>query len=115
MRLFKEMFVILIGVLAFIYLINPTAGVFEFIPDVIPVIGNIDEGTASLILISVLRYYGLDLSRLFGGRNGTAQNIPDLGRRNVQNQQGRVNPNTQTTDAQYQRLQQEEAQRKRNG
>ena len=112
MRLFKEMFIILAGVLSFIYLINPTAGFFELIPDVIPIIGNIDEGTASLILISVLRYYGLDLSRLFGGRNSTAQNIPDLGQRNMQNQQNRVNPN-KSTDAQYQHLQEEEAQRNR--
>lgn len=68
MRLFKEMFVILAGILAFIYMVNPTAGFIEFLPDNLPLIGNIDEGTAALILISVLRYYGLDLSRLFGGR-----------------------------------------------
>jgi hypothetical protein len=68
MRLLKEMFIILLGILSVIYLINPTAGFLEFIPDNLPIVGNIDEGTASLIIISVLRYYGLDLSRLFGGR-----------------------------------------------
>jgi hypothetical protein len=68
MRLFKEMFIILLGVMAFIYLVNPTAGFIEFLPDNLPLVGNIDEGTAALLLISVLRYYGLDLSRLFGGR-----------------------------------------------
>jgi len=68
MRLFKEMFVIFLGIAAFIYLVNPTAGFIEFLPDNLPLVGNIDEGTAALILISVLRYYGLDLSRLFGGR-----------------------------------------------
>jgi hypothetical protein len=67
-RVFKEMFIIFMGVLAFIYLVNPTAGIVEFIPDVLPFVGNIDEGTATLIIISVLRYYGLDLSRLFGNR-----------------------------------------------
>ncbi len=88
MRLFKEMFIIFLGIASFIYLINPTAGVFEFIPDVIPIIGNVDEGTASLILISVLRYYGLDLSRLFGGR--AAQQHPAIPtQREPQNQQGR--------------------------
>lgn len=70
MRLFKEMFVIFVGVLAFIYLVNPTAGFIELLPDNLPLVGNIDEGTAALLLISVLRYYGLDLSRLFGGRAG---------------------------------------------
>ena len=109
MRLFKEMFIILAGVLSFIYLINPTAGFFELIPDVIPIIGNIDEGTASLILISVLRYYGLDLSRLFGGR--AAQQHPLIPpQRNAQNQQSYTN-----SDTQYQHLQQEEARRNRNG
>jgi hypothetical protein len=67
-RLFKEMVVILLGVVAFIYLIYPSLGVFELLPDAIPLIGSVDEGTASLILISVLRYYGLDLTRLFGNR-----------------------------------------------
>ncbi len=67
-RFFKEMFVIFMGVAAFVYLIYPSFGVFELIPDALPLIGSIDEGTASLILISVLRYYGLDVTRLFGRR-----------------------------------------------
>lgn len=114
MRLFKEMFIILLGLAAFVYLIYPSLGVFELIPDALPLIGSIDEGTASLILISVLRYYGLDLTRLFGGR--AAQQHPLIPtQRDAQNQQGSVNPNTQPTDAQYQRLQQEEARRNRNG
>ncbi|MBZ0289533.1 MAG: DUF1232 domain-containing protein [Anaerolineae bacterium] len=88
MRLFKEMFIILVGVIAFIYLINPTAGFLEFIPDALPIIGNIDEASASLVLIGVLRYYGLDLSRLFGGR-GAQQHPMIPAQRNPQNQQGR--------------------------
>ncbi|MEO8610477.1 MAG: YkvA family protein [Chloroflexota bacterium] len=111
MRLFKEMFIILLGILAFLYLINPTAGVLEFIPDNLPIIGNIDEGFATAVLLGVMRYYGLDITRLFG-RKSTTQPI-NLGQRNTQNQQGYANVNTQPTDAQYQRLQQEEAQRNR--
>ena len=88
MRLFKEMFIILAGVLAGLYLINPTAGLFELIPDVVPIIGNLDEATASVIILSVLRYYGLDLSRLFGGR--ASQQHPLIPtQREPQNQQGR--------------------------
>jgi hypothetical protein len=67
-RFIKEMFIIFMGVAAFVYLIYPSLGVFELIPDALPLVGSIDEGTASLIIISVLRYYGLDVSRLFGSR-----------------------------------------------
>jgi hypothetical protein len=114
MRLFKEMFIVFLGLAAFVYLIYPSLGVFELIPDALPFVGSIDEGTASLVLISVLRYYGLDLSRLFGGR--ASQQHPLVpSQREAQKQQGNVNSNTQPTDAQYQRLQQEEARRNRNG
>lgn len=74
MRLFKEMFIILLGVASFLYLIFPSLGVFELLPDALPLVGSIDEGTATVLLISVLRYYGLDLTRLFGGR--TSQQHP---------------------------------------
>jgi hypothetical protein len=65
-RLFKDMVVVGIGALAGLYLINPTAGLFEFIPDVLPVVGNLDEATATLLVINVFRYYGLDVTRLLG-------------------------------------------------
>lgn len=38
----------------FIYILNPGMGVFEFIPDNIPGIGNLDEGLAFLMV-----YYGI--------------------------------------------------------
>ena len=85
MRLFKEMFIIFLGVLAFLYLINPTAGFLEFIPDALPLIGNIDEGVMTAVLLGVLRYYGLDFTR-FLGKHDTAQTIPG---QNPQNSQGR--------------------------
>ena len=53
------------GVVGLIYLLNPTAGVFELIPDNIPVIGNIDEASAALLVIAALRYFGFDLSKFF--------------------------------------------------
>lgn len=34
-----------------VYLVNPTAGVLEFIPDNIPFLGNIDEAGATTMLI----------------------------------------------------------------
>ena len=65
-RLMKDIFVIGLAALAGLYLINPTAGFLEFLPDNLPLIGNLDEATATLIVLNALRYFGLDLSRLFG-------------------------------------------------
>jgi uncharacterized membrane protein YkvA (DUF1232 family) len=64
----KRFFVGLSGVLSLIYLLNPTMGVFEFIPDNIPFIGNLDEATATMVLIAALRYFGWDVSDLFKKR-----------------------------------------------
>ena len=38
--------VYLLAILGLIYVLNPTAGILELIPDNIPVIGNLDEGVA---------------------------------------------------------------------
>ncbi len=65
-RLLKEMVIIGLGVIAFLYLMNPTLGILELIPDNLPLIGNLDEAGATLILLNTLRYYGLDLDHLFG-------------------------------------------------
>ncbi|HOZ39674.1 MAG: DUF1232 domain-containing protein [Flavobacteriales bacterium] len=64
----KNLLVGLAGVLALLYLLNPTLGVFEFIPDNIPLVGNLDEATASMVLLAVLRYFGWDIGNLFKNR-----------------------------------------------
>ncbi|MBK7384081.1 MAG: DUF1232 domain-containing protein [Flavobacteriales bacterium] len=61
----KSFFIALAGVLSFLYLLNPTFGVFELIPDNIPLVGNIDDATATMVLLGVLRYFGWDLTNLF--------------------------------------------------
>ncbi len=61
----KSIFVILAGLLSFFYILNPGAGIFELIPDNIPIIGNLDEATAVLVLLSCLRYFNIDLANLF--------------------------------------------------
>jgi len=61
----KSLFVILTGILSLLYILNPGAGIFELIPDNIPVIGNLDEATAVLILLSCLRYFNIDLANIF--------------------------------------------------
>lgn len=58
----KKLLVALAGLVSLIYLVNPTAGVLELIPDNMPIIGNLDEATAAAILLAALRYYGIDLT-----------------------------------------------------
>lgn len=50
---------------ALLYLINPTLGVFEFLPDNLPLIGNLDDGAAAALILGGLRYFGIDLLGLF--------------------------------------------------
>ena len=41
--------------LGVVYLLNPTGGVFELIPDLMPGIGNLDEAGATAAVIFALR------------------------------------------------------------
>jgi hypothetical protein len=78
-RIFKEMFIVGLAAAAGLYLLNPTAGIIEFLPDNLPLIGNLDEATAVLILANTARYYGLDLTRLYGRTQKTTDTryLPD--------------------------------------
>ena len=73
----KNIAVFIVGVVAFIYLINPTAGLLEFLPDNIPGIGNLDEATATFLLLSALTYFGFDVSHLFQRKEVPAKRIKD--------------------------------------
>lgn len=53
------------GALAFLYILNPTLGLFELIPDNIPLVGNLDDATATMVLLAALRYFGWDATELF--------------------------------------------------
>ena len=44
-----------------IYILNPTAGFFEILPDNLPIIGNLDEASAVLLILACLRHFGIDL------------------------------------------------------
>ena len=61
----KKILVGAIGLLATIYILNPTAGVFEILPDNLPLVGNLDEAAAVTLLLMCLRYFGIDLPGLF--------------------------------------------------
>jgi hypothetical protein len=62
----KKYLVATIGILAGLYLLNPGFGVFELIPDNVPFIGNLDEATATFLLLSALAHFGLDIRDIFG-------------------------------------------------
>jgi uncharacterized membrane protein YkvA (DUF1232 family) len=66
----KKPVVFLLGLLSAIYILNPTAGLFEFIPDNLPFIGNLDEAAAVALLLMCLKYFGIDLPNIF--RRGEA-------------------------------------------
>lgn len=50
---------IVIAVFCTIYLINPTLGVIELLPDNLPIIGNLDEATATAGLLYALSGLGV--------------------------------------------------------
>lgn len=59
MNFFKSAGYVLLGLVSVAYLLNPTAGVFELIPDNLPVIGNLDEVGAVLLLLKSLQHFGI--------------------------------------------------------
>lgn len=42
-------------VIAGIYLINPTGGLIELVPDIVPLVGNLDEAAATALLLFGIR------------------------------------------------------------
>ena len=61
----KKVVVFSVGLLATLYILNPTAGLFEFIPDNLPLVGNLDEAAAVALLLMCLSYFGIDLPNIF--------------------------------------------------
>jgi uncharacterized membrane protein YkvA (DUF1232 family) len=46
---------LVVAVLGVMYLLNPTGGVFEMIPDITPFIGNLDEAGVTTAVLFALR------------------------------------------------------------
>ena len=61
----KDLIVLGLGAVAVLYLIYPSLGIFELIPDATPLIGSLDEIAAAALLLNCLRYFGVDLTRFF--------------------------------------------------
>lgn len=53
-----------LAALSALYIINPSAGVFELLPDNLPGIGNLDEAAATTLLLSMLAYLGINIRPL---------------------------------------------------
>lgn len=61
----KSIVVIILGIISTLYLLNIGIGIFEFLPDNLPFIGNLDEAGAVALLLMCLRYFGFDLTKIF--------------------------------------------------
>ena len=71
----RSFIVLVVMVLSGFYLLNPGAGWIECVPDAFPLIGNLDEASAVLLFVACLRYFGVDLTRLFA-REPTPRTLP---------------------------------------
>ena len=55
----KTLGVATLGIIGIIYLLNPTAGILELIPDAIPITGNLDEAAAvALVGVGRVKFCG---------------------------------------------------------
>lgn len=71
----KNLAVVVIGLLATLYILNPGMGFFELIPDTVPLIGNLDEAAAVALLLMCLKYFGIDLPDIFRRGDATDKTI----------------------------------------
>lgn len=75
----KSLVALVLGIFSVLYLLNFGAGFIEFIPDNIPIIGNLDEVAATILLLRCLSYFGLNVSHLIGGLQRREKNITPPG------------------------------------
>ncbi len=61
----KNLAIFCSGLICTMYLMNAGLGIIEIVPDNFPLIGNLDEASATALLLSCLAYFGLDLTNLF--------------------------------------------------
>lgn len=64
-----------LGIFSLLYLFNLTFGGLEFIPDTLPIVGNIDEFTAVVLLANALKYFDIiDLTSIFKRNSASGTN-----------------------------------------
>lgn len=76
MKLIRDLLVLASGVLSALYLLNIGFGVVELIPDNVPIFGNLDEATATALLLNCLNYFGLDLGRFLRRKPDASKPAP---------------------------------------
>ena len=62
-RSLRDYGVAVIGLVSILYLLNFTFGYIEFLPDTLPIVGNIDEAFAVYVLYSVLGYFNINVPK----------------------------------------------------
>lgn len=70
----KKIFSVIGIIIGVIYILNPTFGVFEIIPDNIPYIGNLDEASAVLLILACLK----ELKKGRAKKNNSGSQIDDI-------------------------------------
>jgi hypothetical protein len=73
MKLIRDLLVLCSGVVSALYLLNISFGVAEFIPDNLPILGNLDEAAATALLINCLAYFGVDIGHFLRRKGGTTK------------------------------------------
>lgn len=76
MKLIRDLLVLGSGILSALYLLNLSFGMLEFIPDTVPIFGNLDEAAATALLINCLAYFGFNVGHLFRRKGGDAKPAP---------------------------------------
>jgi len=51
-RGWPQWLVYMIGLIGGAYLLNPTMGILELLPDNLPIVGNLDEGAAMMMVLA---------------------------------------------------------------
>ncbi|OYW77042.1 MAG: hypothetical protein B7Z37_05865 [Verrucomicrobia bacterium 12-59-8] len=76
MKLIRDFLVLASGIVSALYLLNISFGVAEFIPDNIPIFGNLDEAAATALLINCLAYFGVDIGHFLRRKGEAAKEEP---------------------------------------
>lgn len=69
----KKLTAVVVGTLSGLYLLNFGAGIVELGPDNLPVLGNVDEIIATILLLRSLTYLGVDTQRWLGAHRTLSQ------------------------------------------
>ena len=76
MKFIRDLPVLASGTVSALYLLNISFGVAEFIPDNIPIFGNLDEAAATALLINCLAYFGVDVGRFLRRKGADEKPVP---------------------------------------